>query len=301
MAEESKERAQREAAGGNPRVARTAPPPMLDSLLNDILDPGYAKAAARKAAPQTHAARSPRWPAIVWIVVGALLVGLLLGVAGRNTRDNAPGIQQARDALNLDVAQAQADESGLAASASSLATEVRSRQAAVGGGSGQRTLDILEAMNALTPVAGPGLRVSVTDPDAAAGEGAVFDRDIQVLVNSLWASGAEAIAISGVRLRLTSAIRQAGGAILVDNRPVVWPLVIEAIGNPASIHQKFISTTGYGRFQGFGQLYGVGFDVLAVDSLTLPAAAAIDNRYVEPPPAQTAPVSAASTQTSPTR
>ena len=76
------------------------------------------------------------------------------------------------------------------------------------------------------PVTGPGLRVVIDQAADAGGAGdsatgAILDRDIQLLVNDLWAAGAEAVAIGGVRLRPTSAIRQAGGAILVDNRPGV--------------------------------------------------------------------------------
>ena len=63
----------------------------------------------------------------------------------------------------------------------------------------------------------------------------ILDRDIQLLVNDLWAAGAEAIAIGGVRLQPSSAIRQAGGSILVDNRPVFWPMTIDAIGDPSGM------------------------------------------------------------------
>ena len=42
----------------------------------------------------------------------------------------------------------------------------------------------------------------------------------------LWQSGAEAIAINGQRLTSFSAIRAAGDAILVDNRPLVPPYTV---------------------------------------------------------------------------
>jgi uncharacterized protein YlxW (UPF0749 family) len=136
-------------------------------------------------------------------------------------------------------------------------------------------------------VAGPGLRITLDDPEAATGNGAVLDRDIQLLVNGLWSAGAEAVAIGDVRLRLTSAIRQAGGAILVDNRPVLWPMTIQAIGDPATFQQRFVSTPGFGRFSSFQQLYDVDFEVAVVNDLSLPAAAAVDARYIEQPAATT--------------
>jgi uncharacterized protein YlxW (UPF0749 family) len=256
----------------------TTPPPLLESLVLDSVDPGYQRAAQRRKAggrtPSSAVTRS-------WLAAGTLVVGLLLAVAFQTTKANSAGVNQAREGLMVDVSQAQDQESLLAASVSALNDEVRAAQSVAVGAGGLASLTTLEQMNSLLPVSGPGLRVTLNDPDAATGNGAILDKDIQLLVNGLWSSGAEAIAIGGVRLRGTSAIRQAGGAILVDNRPVLWPMTIDAIGNPATIHQTFISTPGFGRFSSFVQLYDVTFDVLAMDSLSLPAAAAVDPHYVE--------------------
>ena len=67
-----------------------------------------------------------------------------------------------------------------------------------------------------------------SDPrdDRASDTGRVLDRDLQVMVNALWAAGAEAIAINGQRLTARSAIRYAGEAILLDFRPLVPPNVM---------------------------------------------------------------------------
>ncbi len=77
--------------------------------------------------------------------------------------------------------------------------------------------------------------VTLTDPagrpnlsDASqrsvGGKTVVLDRDLQTVVNALWAGGgAEAIAVGGVRIGPTVTIRQAGGAMLVDNQPVFSP------------------------------------------------------------------------------
>ena len=79
------------------------------------------------------------------------------------------------------------------------------------------------------PVEGPGLVVRLDDapPDDAVEDplrggtpvdGRVQDRDLQDLVNGLWAAGAEAISINDVRLTALTAIRSAGDAVLVDFR-----------------------------------------------------------------------------------
>ena len=64
-----------------------------------------------------------------------------------------------------------------------------------------------------TPVVGEGVVLTLNDPPLSADseEGdRVLARDLQVIVNGLWAHGAEAIAINEQRLTSTSTIRFAG-------------------------------------------------------------------------------------------
>ena len=128
--------------------------------------------------------------------------------------------------------------------------------------------------------------IVIDEPDTggatASGAGVILDRDIQLLVNDLWAAGAEAIAVGGVRLRTTSAIRQAGGSILVDNRPVSWPIDIDAIGDAAGMQVALVGTAGFGRFSSLAQLYGVRFDVGAQPDMVLPAGTGSDLRFAGP-------------------
>ena len=112
---------------------------------------------------------------------------------------------------------------------------------------GQLLLGSLDEANfaaAATPVAGPGLTVTITDPGVSkdlsdvskkrvpGSQQVIFDRDLQLVVNSLWVSGAEAISVSGVRIGPNVTIRQAGGGILVDNQPIGSPYVVLAVGPP---------------------------------------------------------------------
>src|SRR5207302_160556 len=70
----------------------------------------------------------------------------------------------------------------------------------------------------------------VTGRQTGTNPGLVLDRDLQDVANELWHDGAEAIAINGQRLTATTTIRAAGGAILVDFRPVTAPYQVSAIG-----------------------------------------------------------------------
>jgi uncharacterized protein YlxW (UPF0749 family) len=276
--------------------SRRRPADLADSLLrrvlSDQLDPGYQQAAARRGgAPARGRAQ------LCWLLVGGLLVGGLLGVASMNAAARAPGAEQANRGLVAEVMQARERTDELEQRAEELATEAdRVRGAALGGDAGgRRTLrdvERLERSVAAVALTGPGLRVTVADPPSPPGTGlsreqTVLDRDLQVLLNALWSAGAEAIAIGEVRMHPLATVRQAGGAMLVDNRPVGQPYVFEVIGDPAQLQTRLVRTDGYGRFAAFSQIYGTEFDVAPAEQLTVPAGGTARLRLAEPLPAPT--------------
>ena len=141
---------------------------------------------------------------------------------------------------------------------------------------------------------GPGLTVTVTEPGAArdltdvskqrvAGSPQVIlDRDLQLVVNSLWVSGAEAIAVGGVRIGPNVTIRQAGGGILVDNQPDQQP-VRRARRRPAARDAATCSTSSPAlqRLRLLEASYGVGVNVSEGDDLTLPAGSVRDINFAK--------------------
>ncbi len=283
--------------------AGAAPPSLLAGLMRDTLDPGYAEAARRRAArgdPPTSPGR-----ARVLVAFGLVLAGLLLAVAYRQTVRQAPESARARQALVGDIDRATRTGDGLQRQIGGLTTAVaRERSAGLArtasGAAAAGTLARLEGAAALEPDRGPGIIVTVadarpveqTDPvtgqqitEAPNDNGLVQDRDLQDLVNALWASGAEAIAINGRRLAPTSAIRAAGGAMLVDLSPVASPYAIQAIGEPGGLRARFAATAAAGQFQSYVALYGLLFASRSVGRLTLPAAAGTTLHYARPVPA----------------
>ncbi len=263
---------------------------LLRRVLSDQLDPGYQQAATRRGgAPARGRAQ------LGWLLVGGLLVGGLLGVAGTNAAARAPGAEQVNRGLVAEVTQARERTEELGLRAAELAGEVdRLRGAALGGDARGRQLlrevTRLERTVAAVPVTGPGLRITVADPPSPPGtalrrEQTVLDRDLQVLLNALWSAGAEAIAVGEVRMHPLATVRQAGGAMLVDNRPVGQPYVFEVVGDPAQLQTRLVQTDGYGRFDAFAQIYGTEFDIEPAEQLTLPAADTARLRMAEPLPA----------------
>jgi uncharacterized protein YlxW (UPF0749 family) len=109
----------------------------------------------------------------------------------------------------------------------------------------------------------------------------VLDRDVQSIVNALWAGGAEAVAVNGERLTTQSAIRQAGDAILVNFVPLASPYVVTAIGDPVTLETSFGSSGAAARMRTLAQVYGLQFGYARAGELTLAAAPTVRLRYAQ--------------------
>lgn len=89
----------------------------------------------------------------------------------------------------------------------------------------------------LTALKGPGLVVRLTDSPRQPGQSEdpydfiVHDLDLTVLVNELWASGAEAVEVNGQRIVARSAIRCVGPTVLVNTNRIASPFIVKAIGD----------------------------------------------------------------------
>jgi uncharacterized protein YlxW (UPF0749 family) len=271
-------------------------PSLLRSLLSEHLDPGYSAAAAKRAAGDPL---RPRWSVWTWQAGAALLIALVFAAAVAQARSTAPGVKETQQVLVSSVRSSQAGANALAAQRGGLTADVDNlrRSQLEGDAEGQRLLQQLDQLGfagALTKVTGPGLTVTLTDPGVSpdlsdvskeripGSRQAVLDRDLQLVVNSLWASGAEAIAVGGVRIGPNVTIRQAGGAILVDNQPTSSPYVVIAVGPPHAMQDAFERSTGFQRMRLLEASYGVAATVGADDSLTVPAGSGREMKYAKP-------------------
>jgi uncharacterized protein YlxW (UPF0749 family) len=269
-------------------------PSLLRSLLSEHLDPGYAAAAERKASGQLRT----WWQAWAWQLSGALLIAVVFAAAVAQARSVAPGVKQTQHVLADSVRTSETATDALSRQRSQLAGEVDSlrRSQLEDDAQGQqllRGLDALALASATTAVIGPGLTVTLTDPGISGNltdvskervpgsRQVVLDRDLQMVVNSLWAAGAEAVAVGGVRVGPNVTLRQAGGSILVDNQPVASPYVLVAIGPPHSMADTFDRSPGLQRMRLLQAGYGVGVTVAPGDALTVPAASARDVKFAK--------------------
>jgi uncharacterized protein YlxW (UPF0749 family) len=278
---------------------------LLNELLTNTLDQGYAEAAHRRGDKSTSASVSRRGTAL--IAVGLLLAGLLGGMGYRQARRSAPESARVRSALIHDIDERTARTNRLEHAVETLSAQVsRERDAALAasaqGTSARGELRRLEGHDGLLAVRGPGLTVSIGDAppleqtDPVTGQkvtippdenGRITDRDLQIVVNALWAVGAEAIAVDGRQLATNSTIREAGGAILVDFFPVTTPYAIEAIGDPDRLLPRFVDSRVGQQYQTYVGAYQIVFDVRASQLLTLKAATAVDLQHAKVVPSAT--------------
>jgi uncharacterized protein YlxW (UPF0749 family) len=273
-------------------------PSLLRALLSEHLDPGYAAAAAKRARsdkPPVARARVVDW---IWEALAALLVATVFAAAVAQARLVAPGVSAAQQVLAGSVRSEEAAAGQLTARRNALRAKVDDvqRRALADDAEGQRLLADLDKLSlaaASTPVIGPGLSVTVTDPGVgpnlsdvskqrvAGSRQIILDRDLQLVVNSLWASGAEAISVGGVRIGPNVTSRQAGGAILVDNNPISSPYTVLAVGPPHAMQDVFDRSPGLQRLRLLEASYGVGVSVSARDGLTLPAGAVRNVKFAK--------------------
>jgi uncharacterized protein YlxW (UPF0749 family) len=271
---------------------------LLDQVLAETLDPAYEQAAAARAARARAAAeagrplpdpRRRRWRGQALVAVVLACAGLLVAITYDEASAGAKGRHAVREALLGDIDRETSTADDLSAQLDALRARVdRTRDGALRASAvGQIALDRLAAAErgaAAVAVTGPGLKVTLADaqPDADSDPvggaaqtnagGQVRDSDVQLVVNALWAAGAEAVSVNGQRLGPTSTIRTAGEAILVDFWPVSSPYQVSAIGNPDRLSRTFLADPQVDALAVVSQSYGLRFDFAKEDSLSLPAA-----------------------------
>jgi uncharacterized protein YlxW (UPF0749 family) len=276
---------------------------LLDVVANAV-DIGYADAAKRRAVTEAASrdvpaglelkrpgpARSRGQATLVAATVLALAGALFATAAVEAHRGNAAAKRDRRQ-LVAQVEQQTSATDALDRQAAALATQVSdARNSALSvtdrGGALRTEIQQLETIDGAVAVEGEGVRVVLDDAPASHqagndGSGVILDSDLQRAVNGLFIAGAQAVAINGQRLTTRTAIREAGGAILVDYRPLSPPYTIDAIG-PPTVGTAFASGDTGELFVTEHQLYGLQFTVEDHQRLTLPSAANVVVHYAQP-------------------
>ncbi|MET7641537.1 DUF881 domain-containing protein [Streptomyces sp. NPDC005438] len=267
---------------------------LLNNVMDHSLDDGYAEAAARRGVTgRSHLPTTLR--SRIGLAVGLVLAALVVTVGAAQARIAGPSDAKERQKLIDRIDNGSTDADDLEKDIDRLRSTVsRKQQEALRKQGKQGQLAGLLA--GATPVRGPGVKLVVDDAKNAGGSGGdgprdsdgfsdtgrVRDRDLQRVVNGLWESGAEAVSVNGQRLTALSAIRAAGSAILVDNRPLVPPYTLLAVGDGPRLRSEFQSSADGQYLQVLHENYGVRTSIAAQETVRLPAAPSLSVRTAQP-------------------
>ena len=199
------------------------------------------------AAPQTNIL-PPQDRRSWWLTLFGLcaLLGAMLGLSVRtqtvkqieDTKARMQGSEvlvQANADLQRRVAQLQKDNAQIIKSAPSDTARLKLLS---------KDYANAQFLAGLTDVKGPGVIVTLNDsklpfpkdmPPGVVPPNIIHDFDINLVVNELKASGAEAVCVNDQRIVAVSPIRCVGPTIMVNFTPLAPPYVIKAIGNPKTL------------------------------------------------------------------
>ncbi|PVD09126.1 DUF881 domain-containing protein [Streptomyces sp. CS147] len=267
---------------------------LLNNVMDHSLDDGYAEASARRKADGS--AGLPRTlKSKLGLAAGLVVAALVVTLGAAEARISAPVVAKEREEL-IDRINAETEAADtLESNVDKLRADVSERQRKAleqhGGDQGQ----LVALLAGANPVEGPGVKLIVDDakntdqggggPRESSGfadTGRVRDRDMQRVVNGLWESGAEAIAINGQRLTALSAIRAAGDAILVDNRPLVPPYTVLAVGDGKKLATAFQDSADGQYLQALKESFDIRTSISDQAKVQLPAAPSLIVRTAEP-------------------
>lgn len=162
----------------------------------------------------------------------AVILGILLVIQLRSQGGN-PGLEAlSAQELTVLVANLNTGNDQLRTEIASLEQEVRGLTDGQARGQtsvGQLQLDLsrVRAWSGLSPVTGPGVRITVSGP--------ISGNAIEDLLNELRNAGSEALAVEGVRVVAGSVVSGAPDQLTVENASLPDPFEVSAVGNSETL------------------------------------------------------------------
>jgi uncharacterized protein YlxW (UPF0749 family) len=264
---------------------------LLTQVMTNTLDADYATVAEQRRRSRGDGQDvSPGSPVNKMAVLAVLAVfGLMIGVSALKTDQDRPETEAERAELVTQIHKLEDDQSDVSSRINRVQDDVTRLQSLVGDEISRNStitdrLQTLGVDAGTLPVTGPGLVITTDDAPASyqGSGGTILDSDLQILVNGLWAAGAEAVAIDGHRLTALTSIRLAGSAITVDNVSLSPPYVISAIGDPDTLPARLLETDGGQTWLGLEANFGITFERQTKENVSVPADPHEHLLYAEP-------------------
>ena len=270
---------------------------LLTGVMDNSLDHGYAEAARRRGEYGTSRIPPTARGRLV-LALGLAFIAVVVTVGAAQSHVAAPTLAKERQELISRVGAENATTDRLQQEIQQLRTKVDKAQFQALRSSGEDArLQRLGVLAGTVAATGSGVKLTIDDAPAADGaeggtdprdssgfgdSGRVRDRDLQLIVNGLWGAGAEAISINGQRLTALSAIRAAGDAVLVDNRPLVPPYTVLAIGGGQQLGTDFRDSVSGRYLKLLQENYGIRASISVRGDIGVSAATVVTLRYASP-------------------
>lgn len=275
---------------------------LLTTVMDHSLDDGYAEAARASGMEGTSRLPSTLRGRLT-LALGLALAATVVTVGAVTSHEAEPTLAKERDALVHRIKDATGAADGLQKQVGQLRDKVETTQQDALRAGDDGGLGALAAETGTGEISGPGVKLVIEDASSTNGGGNISnpreaegfrnsgrlrDHDLQLVVNGLWQAGAEAVAVNGQRLTALSAIRAAGDAILVDNRPLVPPYTVLAIGDGKQLSQAFQDNQAGRYLRIIQDSYGIKSSISVQKNLQLPAALGVTLRFARPDTPETA-------------
>lgn len=234
-------------------------------------------AAPERPAPRLRAA----WRAVTLAVV--LLTGFLFATSAQESEGTDLRAGRFTDLASVVRAERQ-QTNRLTEEVGQLNAEIEQLSAGLGDRSVRRVQQRVETLvdpAGLTPVTGPGLRITLTDAPEEVRAGytgdpndvIVHQQDIQAAANALWRGGAEAVTIQGQRLVSTTGIKCEGSNVTLQGVPYAPPYVLVGIGDVAAMAESVEADEYLDLYRAAAAkpIGGVGWTVEELGTVTAPA------------------------------
>lgn len=251
--------------------------PLLTKITRDSLDEDYQHAALRRQTAGDEGdpddSGSP-WAKHRLAAVAAAVFGLLVVISAVQTERNAGTTELAREEL---ISQIEQRRDALRDHQREISDLRRSNE------SSQRNLDRLEgreatatnernqlaALTGYLPVTGEGVEITVDDAADGSDDGRVRDEDLATLMDGLFAAGAEAITINGLRVSTLTGIRNIGDSPHLGARPLKPPYKILAVGENSTLQADFANSSAGIEFYNLRASFGFSFSMVNRQDLSL--------------------------------
>lgn len=214
-------------------------------------------------------------------VIVMALAGLMMTTAATNSRGHDLRPERDTDMATLVRSQA-SHNAALQKEAAGLRAQVEDLSKA--NQTPGVTSSVISSASALAPsvgleaVSGKALRVTLDDaplsenPDGVdANMLVVHQQDIQMVVNTLWSGGAEAMTIQGQRVISTTAVKCVGNTVVLHGVAYAPPYVIEAIGDLNAMQKALDTSEAVRIYKEYVSAYQLGWSVERAGQVTMPA------------------------------